>query len=183
VLISVLLATIPKLPLQAKSARSLFYPRQPNLPRLVGRRKPHGNPLHQLDGIVNRIAERILSRGRRTAIQSRQSPHQKHSRDKIDQFLSAFVHRKEDLSASKVRWIIRATKNNCADRARFGFAALTLRASTSGNRSKRLLANRRTIGTKHIAKFMSGSRPAASLNPWLKLERPSSSCRRCKSIT
>jgi hypothetical protein len=65
----------------------------PALPRSVGRRKPRVNPSHQLDGIINRIAERIFSRGRWTAIQPRQSPDQKHSGDKIDQFLSVFVHR------------------------------------------------------------------------------------------
>ena len=64
------------------------------LPRLVLGRKPRVDPSHQLDGIINRIAERVFSCGRWPAIQSRQSSHQEHCGDKIDQFLSAFVHRK-----------------------------------------------------------------------------------------
>jgi hypothetical protein len=42
---------------------------------------------HQLDGIINRISESIFSCGRRTAIQARQSPNQKHSGDEVDSWL------------------------------------------------------------------------------------------------
>jgi hypothetical protein len=58
------------------------------------------NPSHQLDGIINRIPERVFSRGRWPAIQARQSPNQEHSGHEIDQFLPAFVHQKDKISRS-----------------------------------------------------------------------------------
>jgi hypothetical protein len=55
---------------------------------------------HQFHGIINRIAERVFSRGRRPVIQPRQSPNQEHSGHEIDQFLPAFVHRGDKISSS-----------------------------------------------------------------------------------
>jgi hypothetical protein len=53
---------------------------------------------------------------RRAAIQGRQSPHQKHSGDEIDQFLSTFVHRREKISSSlSIRLtIFRGVRNSSA---------------------------------------------------------------------
>jgi hypothetical protein len=54
--------------------------------------KPCVNPLHPLDSIINRIAERIFSCGRWPAIQSRQLGSQKHPGGRLYQFLSPLVH-------------------------------------------------------------------------------------------
>jgi hypothetical protein len=58
---------------------------------LAGSREPRVNPSHQLDGIINCIAERVFSCGRWPTIQSCQSPYQNHSGNKIHQFLPALT--------------------------------------------------------------------------------------------
>jgi hypothetical protein len=62
--------------------------------------KPRVDPPHRLNGIINRIPERVFPCGRWPAIQPRQSPNQKHSGHEINQFLSAFVHREDKISSS-----------------------------------------------------------------------------------
>jgi len=60
--------------------------------------EPRVNPPHPLDGIINRIPERVFPSG--PAIQPRRSPNKEHSGDKIDQFLSTFVRTKDKTSSS-----------------------------------------------------------------------------------
>jgi len=62
--------------------------------------KARVNPSHQFRGVINGILERVFPGGRWPAIQPRQSPNEEHSGDKIDQFLSALVHRRDKISSS-----------------------------------------------------------------------------------